>query len=1026
MCCLNFLKVSRSIALQIVLAGLVVLNLQAERLKKLNVLETQVSMNLEDTPLKTVLQEIERQTKIHFTYSVQKLAADTKVSVQVKDESLKSVLKDLSQSLDLDYEVFNGNTIVLKDRFSKPFDLNAKTVTGTVTASSGETLIGATVVIKGTNKGTITGVNGEYSIEAEEGEVLVFSYIGYEKKEVTVGTQSVIDVVLSTAELEGVTVIGSRGKPRTNIDRPVPIDVVSTADLQATNQVDIGQALHYTVPSFSAQKFGINDLAPLIDPAQLRGLGSDQTLLLVNGKRRHKVAFFSNNAGVGKGQLGNDINAIPSAAVRQTEVLRDGAAAQYGSDAIAGVVNLQLKDAREGGSLRTYTGVAFTSPKYDDLTTAKVYKGTSLAASESEAAKSGDKIYGDDPVTDGATFTTELNFGLPWGEQGFINVTGWYSHAEPTDRSGTYLHSAGWYTNNAVDENTRLKNAGITSLDRAVLGTAENTNGGIFINSGRPLNEDWDFYAFGGVSMKEIIGGVFSRSPTRTGRRVLEIFPDGYNPEVPSVLTDWQILSGAKGTVGDDWNMDFSMGYSGNNLDLYARNTVNPSLGVASPTRFYTGSLNVTQTVFNADISKVLGRTSVAVGSEVRFESYQQSQGDIESYRADTAVKNKDIGSSGREGFSAQTDGEWYRNNVGIYAEVESEITDDLLVSAAGRFENYSDFGADFSYKVAARYKIIDDILSFRASLNRSFRAPALGQVNYSNFSQISFDGDGNSVVSPFLPIRDSRVGSSLGVTELKPETSFDIAAGITSKPLDGLSLTVDFYQIKIENRIMVAGVGASGFSAFSGAGYDDINIFTNALNTTTTGFDVVVDYKRFISEKSSAGITLAYNNNRTSVDGFNLPTPLKDRITKTSDDVVYLIEGTPTNKLIISPFFQAGAFTFLVRASRFGEVTEARIQKYTQAQADAGDIAQDKVGVFDNSGKGDPQIMAAKIITDFSISAKLAENFSITAGVNNLFDVYPDMLGEAQVRNEVIYSRRVNQFGTVGRFINISLNYSW
>ena len=1012
MCCLNFSKVSRIIALQIVLAGLVVFNLQAEKLKKLNVLETQVSMDLEDMPLKTVLQEIERQTKVHFTYSVQKLATDTKVSIRVKDESLKSVLKDLTQSLDLDYEVFNGKTIVLKDRFLKPFDLNAKTVTGTVTAPSGETLIGATVVIKGTNKGTITGVNGDYSIEAEEGDILVFSYIGYEKKEVTVGAESVVDVVLSTVELEGVTVIGSRGKPRTNIDRPVPIDVVSTADLQATNQVDIGQALHYTVPSFSAQKFGINDLAPLIDPAQLRGLGSDQTLLLVNGKRRHKVAFFSNNAGVGKGQLGNDINAIPSAAVQQTEVLRDGAAAQYGSDAIAGVVNLQLKNARQGGSLRTYTGVAYTSPKYDDLTTAKVYKGTSLAYADREDAKSGDKIYGDDPVTDGATFTTELNFGLPWGEQGFVNITGWYSHAEPTDRSGTYLHSGGWYSSDAAEENTKLKNAGITSLDRAILGTAENTNGGVFINSGRPLNEDWDFYAFGGISMKRIIGGVFSRSPTRKSRRVLEVFPNGYNPEVPSILTDWQILSGAKGTVGDDWNMDFSMGYSGNNLDLYARNTVNPALGAASPTRFYTGSLNVTQTLFNADISKVFGRTTVAVGSEVRFESYQVSQGDIESYRSDTAIINAagrdsvalDVGSSGREGFTAQADGEWYRNNVGIYAEVESEITDNLLVSAAGRFENYSDFGGDFSYKIAARYKIIEDKLSLRASLNRSFRAPALGQVNYANFSIIAFDDDGSSVFEPFLPVRDARVGNAFGVKELKPETSFDIAAGITSKLADGLSLTVDFYQIRIENRIMVVGVGNDATNFAFNFNKVDINIFTNALNTTTTGFDFVADYKKFLNEKNSFGLTLALNINNTSVDGFNLPTALEGKITEKSNDVVYLIEGTPTNKLIISPFYQVGAFTFLLRASRFGEVTEARIK----------------------DSQGNPQVMASKVVTDFSVRAKLAENFSITAGANNLFDVYPDMLSKAQVRNEVIYSRRVNQFGTVGRFINISLNYTW
>jgi len=334
--------------------------------------------------------------------------------------------------------------------------------------------------------------------------------------------------------------------------------------------------------TFSAPKFGINDLAPLVDPASLRGLSPDQTLLLVNGKRRHKVAFFSNNSGVGKGQIANDINSIPSAAVKRVEILRDGAAAQYGSDAIAGVVNLQLNNARSGGSIRLYAGVAATDPEYDEFT---------------NAGPEGESIYGG-TVHDGQTFTASANFGLPWGKEGFINTTVSWSQQEATDRSGTYTFSTGWYPDEVwqaagASSDEDLQRIRGIDLDRAILGTAENSNMGVFVNLGNKINDNWDFYGFGGFTMKEVIGGVFSRSPDRTSRAVLEIFPDGYNPEVPSELTDFQVLTGVKGNLGNDWSLDFSLGQSGNNVDLFARNTVNPSLGELSPTQFFTGSLNV-------------------------------------------------------------------------------------------------------------------------------------------------------------------------------------------------------------------------------------------------------------------------------------------------------------------------------------------------------------------------------------------------------------------------------------------------
>ncbi len=893
-------------------------------------------------------------------------------------------------------------------------------VTGTITDGGGFPMIGATVSVKGTSQGTTTDINGNFSLDAPEGSTLVVSYVGFQDKEITVSGSDAMSISLSEGvDLESVTVLGSRGKPRTNIDRPVPIDVISVAELNATNQIDIGQSLQYTAPSFNAVKFGINDLAPLVDPASLRGLAPDQTLLLVNGKRRHKVSFFSLNHGVGKGQLGNDINAIPSAAIERAEILRDGAAAQYGSDAIAGVMNMQLKDKRSGGSVRTYAGVGFSKPKYDGI--------------GSNADLEGDPIYGDDMITDGATFSSSVNFGLPWGEDGFVNTTLHGHHSEPYDRSGVYTHSAGWYPddpslsaeeNAARDEELRRLNG--IDLDRAVLGAAENTNGGIFINAGKAIDENWDFYTFGGFSKKNIIGGIFSRAAARTDRNALDIFPNGFNPETPSILTDWQIISGANGEVGDGVNIDFSMGYSGNNLDLYNRNTVNPSLGSDSPTEFYTGSLNVTQTLFNADISKNFGDFNLAAGTELRFESFQQSMGQTESWVAGplatrevdildslgnvigTEVEGfKDVGSTGREGYSDRTDGEWYRNNIGVYVEGEYDVTEDFLINAAVRFENYSDFGGDFSYKAAARYKILDKY-AIRASVNRSFRAPSLAQLHYSNFAQIAFDDDGNSVVTPFLPVRDALVQDAFGITELQPETSFDIAAGITGEITNNFTLTLDAYQISIADRVIVSGgIPADAYDQFAGSGYDEINVFTNAVNTTTQGLDFVASYKHFYGENHRMGLTLAANFNKTEVDGYNLPAAFEGQQDNIIDqrDIVFLTRGVPNRKIIGTFDYRVKSFSMLARLTNFGSVQDAR------------EIDPDTE---------EAQVFPSRSVVDLSLTGHVSDKLSVTLGANNLLDVYPDMLYSPNVRGEVIYSRRTNQFGTQGRFINLSINYNW
>ena len=817
----------------------------------------------------------------------------------------------------------------------------------------------------------------------------------------TFGTPGSVQAQDSEEEIEEIVVtgIGSRSTQRSNVDLAVPVDVLSLEELNKTGQIDLGQALHFVAPSFNAVKFGINDLSPLTDPASLRGLSPDQTLLLVNGKRRHKVSFFSLNHGLGKGQLGNDINAIPAAAIKRVEILRDGAAAQYGSDAIAGVINMVLNDASSGGSARVYTGVSYTKPEFDGI---------------SSAGTSGQGIYPGGEVTDGDTYSASINFGLPWGEDGFLNTTVWAHHNDAYDRSGVYTHSAGWYPddpaltpaqNAAEDDRLRLLNG--INLDRAVLGGAENTNSGIFFNAGRPMDDDWEFYVFGGYSDKEVIGGIFSRAAARTDRNNLNIFPNGFNPVTPAKMKDWQIVTGARGAFGEDWGLDISMGYSGNNLDLFNINTINPSMGDLSPTEFFTGSLEVTQTLLNVDVTKLLGSdTTVAFGTEIRFESFKQTQGQAESWLTGplAGAGGKDVGSTGREGFSDLTQGKFERNNIGIYVEVEKDITDDFLVAAAARWERYSDFGSDVSAKLASRYRF-SPRFTLRGSINRSFRAPSLAQYQYSNYVQIAFDNAGNSVVTPFLPIRNPLVQQAFGITDLKPETSLDFSLGVTSELNDNLTLTVDAYQIDIDDRVIISGgITASDFPAFDNAGYDEINIFTNAVNTSTTGIDVVLNYINELGNNGVLTLALAANFTDTDVDSFNVPAGLTQGDLIDSRDIVFITDGAPSQKIIMTGGYQIGNFDLLARVTNFGEVKDSR-------ELDA---------------NGNPQVFSSQTVTDLSVTSNLTEQFSITAAVNNVFDVYPDMLFTPNVRGEVIYSRRTNQFGTMGRFVNLSMNYKW
>ena len=987
------------------------MTIAANNPKAQDVLDKTVSVRIDNAELRDALSQLERSADIQFVYSTKAIQAKRKVSVEASNKKLSDVLDAALKPLNISYKVVGGQIMLnaTAQEATNPLltgSINTPTapkkavlaITGTVRDKSGEVMPGVNVLVKGTSKGVQTDASGQFTIDANVGDVLVFTFVGYKAQEVVVSANnSVMKIELQEGStLSEVTVVGSRfAKPRTDVDRPVPIDVISVKDIQSTGQPDLGQAIHYSAPSFNAMKFGINDAAPFVDPATLRGMGPDQVLVLVNGKRRHKVSFLSINDGIGKGQAGTDVNVVPALSLKRVEVLRDGAAAQYGSDAIAGVINMQLNNASSGGAISAYYGNGYSKPNLD----VKNIKAPVL-------------------IKDGQTYNLAANVGLKLGEKGFLNSTLSYSHTDGYDRSGSFSNpnaasaSTNFYSRVQSTEDSLLK-ANNINLNRALLGSAENTTYGIFINAGIPISANWDGYAFGGYTKKHVVTGVFTRAPSNARRSALTIFPNGYNPIAPGDLKDFSLTAGAKGKLGKDWNMDFSLGQGSNKVDFTAENTVNPSLGAASPTKFYIGQTHVTQTLVNADLSKTFNEGSypnfsLATGTEFRYETFEQKAGDKAAYEAGPLKTTKDVGSSGREGFSDRTAGKWNRTNVGLYVEGETEINKNLLFGAALRGENYSDFGSDFSYKVNTRIKIVDQ-LAVRGSVSRGFRAPSITQSHYSNYINVSFDNAGNSILNPIIPA-ESDLAKVLGIDGLKKETSLDFSGGITSKLGEHFLLTADIYQIDVDNRVMLSGgINTSKIPEFVAAGFaQTANLFVNAIDTRTKGFEFVANYNTNINENSKIVLNAGFSSMATTLRA--------NRLTSKGIEVVdaisalYITDGQPKNKLIVSANYEIKQFGILFRVSKFGTVVDPLA---TLAVADT------KTGLK-------YQTFAAKTLLDIALTYKPMKNLGISLGVNNLTDVYPDLLVAPQTSNEVIFSRRTNQFGTQGRFINASVNYNF
>lgn len=897
-------------------------------------------------------------------------------------------------------------------------------------------MIGVSIQIKGSNKGTIAGSTGEFSLPAKPEDVLIVSFVGFKTQEFKVGSKSKLDIKLDDNEqfLNEIVVIGSRSaNARTNIESPVPVDVITSKEIKATGRTDLSQILSFIAPSINSNRQSGGDGSAHINPVALRGVAPDQTLLLVNGKRRHSSALVNVLGTPSQGSASTDLDAIPVSAIERIEVLRDGAAAQYGSDAIAGVVNIVLKSSVDNGQISTMAGVYNTS-----------YRNK----------------------TDGFTSLTDLNYGFRLGEKGSINVSGQINNRSATDRAGIFefnnrLTGAKlyWFPY-AVGTGSEIVDAKEKSVDRfssSKSGNGNQDNASLFVNAVLPVATDVELYAFGGVSSKYSVNPNNSyRFPNGTtninsvsSRYFPTVYPTGFLGENVARLIDGSFTAGIRSKT-NGWNVDFSNTSGRNQIDYTIQNTINASIGASSPTKFNSGSLIFSQNTTNLGLSRqvesaFLKSLNVAFGAEYRIENYQIVAGEEKSYKnyGDTTYittvggRTKGVRPAGAQvfpGYQPNDAQNQYRHNLGAYADVEAEFSSKFLLTGALRYEKYSDFGDQLTWKTSSRLTLVDNpdgflqSLSLRGAVSTGFRAPSLQQRYYSATTSIP-QSDGSLILS-LVANNDNAATKSFGIPSLKAETSNNASIGITSRIGKHFTATVDAYQISIKDRVTLTGTfdfGSIGSSdpIIKGAAtlvkgllvnYPDVNaaqFFVNAIDTRTRGVDIVLAYKNRVGP-GLLNLSLSGNFTRTEVVDVHVPkgltvsgsedvrSYLKDRIFFDRQQRGRYERGTPQNKFVFLGSYTFKKFTPTIIITRFGEYTFYTTQ--TNLNSATG---------------GRDQTFSPKVTTDVTLNYQVGKNIGVTLGSNNIFDVYPDQLSIANNQTGVSLwgTTGGQQFGFNGAF---------
>ncbi|WNL45437.1 TonB-dependent receptor [Dyella sp. BiH032] len=768
-----------------------------------------------------------------------------------------------------------------------------------------------------------------------------------------------------------VIVTGTRADNRTESSSLTPIDVVSAKVLQQTGTAELSTALARIIPSLTFPRPAAADTADSQRPAQLRGLSPDQVLVLVNGKRWHPGAILLTNGVLGRGSQAVDLNTIPMAAIDHIEVLRDGASAQYGSDAIAGVINIVLKGGADGGAVE-------------------------LSGGQYSAG-------------DGRQWQGSANFGLPLNnDQGWLRFTLQNGHQDYSNRAGPNRTRA-W-------EGTTQR-----------FGDPEVGDHNLFLNGQYKLGVSAELYAFGHVGKRDSTSPAFFRNLANSNS-VPSLYPNGYLPLENSDSLDQSLVFGVRGKTAGGWRWDVSANYGGNRVSYGTQNSVNRAFlhdfGY-SPTSFHDGILSASQQAFDVDIAKEFSTgwlpnpVTLAFGAEYLRQAYKIDAGDLASYY--TGTSGVSGGAQGFGGFQPANAGSHSRHDVAEYISLETNLTDKLGSSLAVRHEDYSDFGTTTSGALALRYDFTDRF-ALRGSASTGFRAPSLAQQYYSYVSSLYY-GAGNSLGLPagiyntgIVP-STSPVARLLGGEPLKPEKSRNFTVGAVWNPIDALNLSVDLYQITIDNRIVLSSnlstskpavqsyLAANGIT---GLNYSGIAYFTNAVNTRTRGVDLVTSYLFDLGNAGTLQTTLSYNYNKNKVtdvkanpaalDALGLNLKRIDR----RDQYGLLADTTPRSKLILSGLYNIDRWSVSGTVTRYGKFTS-----------------------YNSTNPALDQTFASKWLLDLALNYNL-DRWTFTLGADNVFDTYPDRVIPANDNNGTLPYSVFSPFGFNGAYVYGKVAYRW
>lgn len=766
----------------------------------------------------------------------------------------------------------------------------------------------------------------------------------------------------NATNLDAVIVTGTHVSDRTVAESTAPIDIITPEALDATGTTELATALARALPSLNFPRPAITDATDAIRPAQLRGLAPDQVLVLVNGKRRHTTSLLNLNDSIGRGSSPVDLNAIPIAAIERVEVLRDGASAQYGSDAIAGVINIVLKGSGEGGSI---------------------------------AGR-----YGQYSAGDGEQYQLSGDAGFKLGENGAIHLAAQAGHQDNTNRARPYL---GTVTPTSNPPGRVVHRYGDPEVDDAAFS----------YNANWSPREGIEFYSFGTFSRRRAISNGYYRAPGNPNN-IPSIYPDGFLPQIDNHSYDRAFVLGLRGKTAGGWNIDLSYNRGQNQLDFDVRHSLNRTLGEASPRSFYIGSLETTQNLLNADFNKSFDVSwlpyplTLAFGAEWRGERFVQAAGEPASY-----ITGPEPGAPGAQvfpGFTPSDASNRDRNSYSFYADLEANVTEKLSLGLAGRYEKYSDFGETTSGKLSARYAFNDKV-ALRGTISTGFRAPSLQQQFYQSTQTVIVLGDPTPYEIRTFAV-DDPAAVALGAEPLKAEESTNLGLGLVLQPIDALYITVDAYQIDIDDRIILsenlrgpaveAFLTARGYPGITGGRY-----FTNAVDTRTRGIDIVGSY-RWDLGNGTLNLTSGYNRNKTTLEriaanppeltagGLNL-----QRIGRVERGRI--TEGAPRDKFFVGGTWNTGPWRFDATATRYGEFHTFN---------------------DDPSGARD-QTFGAKWTLDLAATYALS-GWTFTLGADNILDEYPDETIYANSESGQLPYSSYSPFGFNGAFVYGKVGYKW